>query len=139
MEPYLEHINITSTDVDATVRFLQTAMPELKIRGGGEGEICLHWVHLGTGTTYIAIEDRGVTEKGPHIAYEHSGVNHVGFVVGDGEALFSRMREAGYREGPHNFEHPARNRYYFYDQDDNEYEFIEYSSTSASERNDYAG
>ena len=139
MGPYLEHINITSTDVDATIRFLQTAMPEFEIRGGGEAEVCRRWVHVGTGTTYVAIEDRGVTEKGPHIAYEHSGVNHVGFVVEDGEALVSRMRAAGYREGPHNLDHPARSRYYFYDLDGNEYEFIEYSSGVESERNDYAG
>ena len=38
MKPFLEHLNMTSTDVDETVRFLLTAMPEFGIRGGGGGE-----------------------------------------------------------------------------------------------------
>jgi hypothetical protein len=37
MRPFLEHLNMTSTDVDETVRFLLTAMPEFSIRGGGGG------------------------------------------------------------------------------------------------------
>ena len=137
MEPFLEHLNITSTDVEATVRFLQTALPDYKVRGAGEGEAG-RWVHVGTETTYIAVEDRGAREKGPHIAYEHAGLNHLGFVVDDGEALVERMRAAGYREGSQFLEHPARRRYYFYDQDDNEYEFVEYLSNEMNERNDYS-
>ena len=136
MEPFLEHLNITSTDVEATVRFLQTALPDYKVRGAGEGEAG-RWVHVGMETTYIAVEDRGAREKGPHIAYEHAGLNHLGFVVDDGEALVERMRAAGYREGSQFLEHPARRRYYFYDQDDNEYEFVEYLSERTADRNDY--
>jgi hypothetical protein len=28
VEPYLEHLNITVTNVENTIKFLQTAMPE---------------------------------------------------------------------------------------------------------------
>ena len=94
MEPYLEHLNITVTNVENTIKFLQTAMPELKIRGGGEGIKTLEWVHLGTEKSYISIEDRGAREKGPHIPYKHPGLNHIGFVVANIEDLAKRMRQA---------------------------------------------
>ena len=81
--PYLEHLNITVLDVDAAVRFLQTAMPQLEVRGGGTGEKCRRWVHVGTDHTYLAIEDRGAEGPGPHQPYIHPGMNHIGFVVDD--------------------------------------------------------
>ena len=77
---------MTSTDVDETVRFLLTAMPEFSIRGegGGEGSPAQRWVHVGTENSYLCIESRGATEKGPHKPYFHPGMNHMGFVVSDG-------------------------------------------------------
>ena len=137
MEPFLEHINITSTDVDETVNFLQTAMPELQIRGGGEGVACKRWVHVGTATSYLSIEDRGSRDKGPHKPYIHPGLNHVGFVVPNGSATADRLRSAGYLEGNHVLDHPFRKRYYFFDHDGNEYEFVEYLSIKDTEMNDY--
>ena len=137
VDPFLEHINITSTDIEATVAFLQTAMPEFQIRGGGEGIACKRWVHVGTESSYLSIEDRGASEKGPHKPYIHPGLNHIGFVVPDSDALVGRMRRAGYEEGNHVLDHPFRKRYYFFDHDENEYEFIEYLSDNAAEKNDY--
>ena len=66
MKPFLEHLNMTSTDVDETIRFILTAMPEFSIRGEGGGEKAQRWVHIGTEDSYLCIEDRGATEKGPH-------------------------------------------------------------------------
>jgi len=137
VDPFLEHINITSTDIEATVAFLQTAMPEFQIRGGGEGIACKRWVHVGTDSSYLSIEDRGASEKGPHRPYIHPGLNHIGFVVPDSDALVERMRRAGYEEGNHVLDHPFRKRYYFFDHDENEYEFIEYLGDNAAEKNDY--
>ena len=136
-ETRLEHVNITATDVDATVQFFRTAMPELKIRGEGTGEVCKRWVHLGTSTSFIAIEDRGVREAGPHVAYRHPGVNHLGFVVADSGAVSRRLRAAGYREGEHSLDHRFRSRYYFYDPDGVEVEFVEYLTDRHDEQNDY--
>ena len=53
MKPFLEHLNITSTDVDETIRFLLTAMPEFSIRGEGGGEKAQRWVHVGTEDSYL--------------------------------------------------------------------------------------
>ena len=138
MEPYLEHINLTVLDVDRTVQFLQTAMPALQRRGGGVGEKCKRWVHVGVGSTYIAIEDRGAGGPGPHQPYVHPGMNHIGFVVGDVGAVAERLTRAGYRSGMESMEHPHRKRIYFFDDDGNEFEFVEYLSARVEERNDYS-
>ena len=53
MKPFLEHLNITSTDVDETLRFLMTAMPEFSVRGEGGGEKAQRWVHVGTEESYL--------------------------------------------------------------------------------------
>jgi catechol 2,3-dioxygenase-like lactoylglutathione lyase family enzyme len=137
MQPYLEHLNMTSTDVEETIRFLLTAMPELRVRGSGGGVKAKHWVHVGTDESYLCIEDRGATEKGPHQPYVHPGMNHLGFVVRDGAVVAERLRAAGYREGSTYHDHPHRHRYYFFDHDDNEYEFVQYLSDDPAERNDY--
>lgn len=136
-EPYLEHLNLTVLDVDKAVRFLQTAMPELEVRGGGTGEKCRRWVHIGTEHTYLAIEDRGADRPGPHQPYTHPGMNHIGFVVDNIEEVAARLRGAGYKEGMSAMEHPHRKRIYFFDDDNNEFEFVEYLSAVSSERNDY--
>ena len=135
--PYLEHLNITVLDVDKAISFLQTAMPQLKVRGGGTGEKCRRWVHIGTEHSYLAIEDRGAQGPGPHQPYIHPGMNHIGFVVDDLDAVAERLRSSGYKEGMSAMDHPHRRRIYFFDDDGNEYEFVEYLSTEASERNDY--
>ena len=137
MMPFLEHVNMTSTDLDETIRFLLTAMPEFSIRGEGEGEKTRRWVHVGTEDSYLCIEDRGATEKGPHQPYVHPGLNHIGFVVNDASAIAKRLIEAGYSQGLTYLDHPHRHRYYFFDHDGNEYEFVQYLSNNPEERNKY--
>ena len=137
MMPFLEHVNMTSTDLDETIRFLLTAMPEFSIRGEGEGEKTRRWVHIGTEDSYLCIEDRGATEKGPHQPYVHPGLNHIGFVVDDASAIAKRLIEAGYSQGLTYLDHPHRHRYYFFDHDGNEYEFVQYLSDNPEERNKY--
>ena len=83
------------------------------------------------------MEDRGATERGPHQPYVHPGMNHMGFVVSDAAAVSERLLEAGFEGGATFTDHPHRHRYYFYDHDRNEYEFVQYLSEDASERNEY--
>ena len=137
MKPYLEHVNMTSTNVDETVRFLLTAMPDFSIRGEGDGAKAQRWVHIGTDDSYLCIEDRGATEKGPHRPYVHPGLNHMGFVVSEASEVARRLTEAGYEQGATYLDHPHRHRYYFLDHDGHEYEFVEYLSAEPRERNEY--
>ena len=136
--PFLEHINITSTDVDETVRFLLTAMPEFGVRGGGEGEKARRWVHVGTEESYLCVEDRGATERGPHEPYVHPGLKHIGFVVEDGRATADRLANAGYSQGSTFLDHPHRHRYYFFGHDGNEEVLVQYLSGKPAERTEDA-
>ena len=140
MNSYLEHVNLTFIDVDEAIRFLQTAMPDLKVRAdvSSEESNCRRWVHLGTDTNYIAIEDRGATEKGSHEPYVNPGLNHLGFVVSDIDAVSKRLTDAGYEEGLSSPDNPNRRRIYFYDVEGNEYEFVEYLKADIASRNDYS-
>ena len=132
----VEHINLISSNIDKTVEFLQTAIPSWRIRGQGSSELCPRWVHFGDDDYYLCIEDRGVGEKSNHETYYHIGFNHIGIVVDDVLALVERLREKGYKEGLHAPDHNSRARYYFFDHDDIEYEFIEYHD--GKEKNDYS-
>ncbi len=52
----LEHANICVHDINGMIEFLRTAFPEFKIRYDGIGADGVRWVHVGTETTYIALE-----------------------------------------------------------------------------------
>ena len=136
MASYLEHANVTVRSLDEAVRFLCTALPELRVRGRGVGD---HgpWLHLGTDESYLALEEASQDRRGARAPYADPGLNHLGFVVGDAEAVAARLRAAGYREGFQAPPHPHRRRVYFFDRDGNEDEFVEYLSDDPSKRNDY--
>ena len=51
----LEHANLFVRDIDATIRFLQTAFPEFRMRFDGMDPRGFRWVHIGTDDTYIAL------------------------------------------------------------------------------------
>ena len=137
-EVYLEHANITVSNLDNSIIFFQTAFPNFKIRGGGENN-GKKWVHFGNSSTYLAINsliDSGMNnfhEKD----YDKNGFNHIGFVVTDIESIANRLLAAGYkRDYPKQVE-KFRIRDYFIDMDGNEYEFVQYLSEDIAERNSF--
>lgn len=135
MESYVEHTNISVTDVDEAIRFFTLAMPDFRVRhDSGPGP--RRWVHLGTDTTYISINQMPEPAAG-QFRCTSPGYNHVGFSVADANALRDRMLRAGYREGFVAESHPHRRRVYILDKNGMEFEFIQYYSDDFSQRNDY--
>ena len=133
MESYVEHMNISVTDVDEAVRFFRTAMPDFRVRlDSGPGPE--RWVHLGTDTTYVSINQMPPPAEGRFESHR-PGYNHLGFVVADTDALRDRMLSAGYKEGFIPDKHPHRRRVYFIDNDGIEYEFVQYYSDDPKKRN----
>ena len=133
----IEHANMIVRDINATVRFLQTAFPEFRIRReGGAGED--RWLHIGTDDTYIALNQAQGEPAEQWQPYSGKpGVNHLGYEVDDADALRERMRAAGYHDSTVPNNHPFRKRVYFYDPDGNDWEFVQYFSDDPAERNDY--
>lgn len=134
----LEHANLSVRDVEAMIRFLQTAFPDFRVRREGTKPDGTRWAHVGTDETYIALSQAGREPERrwePHAGWP--GVNHLGFEVGDAEGVRARLRAAGYRDSTVPNAHPYRKRVYFFDSEGNDWEFVQYFSQDPAERNDY--
>jgi catechol 2,3-dioxygenase-like lactoylglutathione lyase family enzyme len=138
MTAKLEHANLCVRDVDAMLRFLQTAFPEFRVRADHTDDDGSRWVHVGTDETYIALSSAWEPGGPPFEPYSGlPGVNHLGFEVDDANALRQRMLAAGYEESTVPNDHPHRRRIYFLDPEGNDWEFVQYFSSDPAERNDY--
>ena len=132
MSSQVEHINITVQDLDAAIRFVETALPDFQVRHREESN-GRQWAHVGTQSSYLALEERSP-------AGGRGAFNHVGVAVDDLPAVVERLRVAGYRPGYGEgkiFSAPSRLRAYYLDPDSNEYEFIQYLTDDPVARNSY--
>lgn len=135
----LEHANLHVRDLDAMLRFVQTAFPDFRIRGQGTSWTGARWVHVGSDDTYLALSQASQQPAEPWVPYAGKpGLNHLGYEVDDAAALRARLAAAGYRESTVPNAHPGRRRVYFYDPEGNDWEFIEYLSSDPALRHDYA-
>jgi catechol 2,3-dioxygenase-like lactoylglutathione lyase family enzyme len=133
----LDHANLLVRDIDATIGFLRTALPALRVRGSG-GSGAGRWVHLGADDLYVALEQATAEPAERWMPYEGKpGTNHLGIEVDDVEAVRARLRDAGYRDTTYPNAHPHRSRVYFRDREGNDWEFVEYRSSVPSQRHDY--
>jgi len=138
MTTRLEHANLIVRDIDATIGFLQTALPDFTVRYDGVANDGPRWVHLGNSDAYIALTQSHVEPAEAWTPYAGlPGVNHLAFVIDDAEALRARMRAAGFRDSTVPNAHPWRKRVYFIDPDGNDWEFVQYLSEDPARRNDY--
>jgi catechol 2,3-dioxygenase-like lactoylglutathione lyase family enzyme len=138
MPTRLEHANLCVRDLDETLRFVQTAFPDFRVRGRGTGLQGSRWVHVGNDVTYLALTEARSEPSEPWVPYGGKpGTNHLGFEVRDAHAVHERLSAAGYRDSTFPNAHPHRRRVYFHDADGNDWEFVEYLSQDPAERNDY--
>ncbi|WP_428772960.1 VOC family protein [Vibrio sp.] len=137
MTTYVEHANITVSNLEQTLQFIQTALPEFKIRHQGKND--QRWCHIGTDSSYLAIQEQGPADKPPgqSTPYYDIGINHIGIVVEDVSEIEQRLLKQGYRQNPQGADETFRRRIYFFDSDGIEWEFIQYFSDDANERNLY--
>lgn len=134
----LDHANLSVSDLDGVIQFLQTAFPEFGVRGGGTSPSGARWAHVGTEHTYLALNETTRDAAEPWVPYGGTpGLNHLGFEVDDAEALRARLRAAGYRDTTVPNAHPARTRVYFHDAEGNDWEFIQYLTDEPAKRHDY--
>ena len=139
MKTRLDHANLTVRDAEGMIRFLTHAFPGFRVRGRGSDCAGLSWVHVGDVATYLSLLTASGTSNQPFVAYAGTpGLNHLGFEVDDVDAVRQRLRAAGYRQSMMSVDHPHRRRVYFYDDDGNEWEFVQFMSDRAEHRNEYA-
>ncbi|CAN5473978.1 VOC family protein [soil metagenome] len=136
----LEHINITVRDLARSTRFLLTALPDWRVRGGGHMDwfgTPITWQHVGGDRFYVALQSGGEGEVTDWRSLR-LGPKHVGLVVPSVDAVVTRLAAAGYPLDHWGGETPGRRSVYVVDPDSVQFEFVEYLSDDVAVRNAYA-
>lgn len=137
----LEHLNLVVTEIQPTVDFLLSAFPQWHIRGKGEnrwGNTARNWVHVGSDDYYLTLND-GAKGNNRDLSGMSPGLAHIGFVVEDLESVISRLTDKGYAIDVLGRDHPFRKTAYFVDPAGFQFEFMQYTSEKAQEKNLYGG
>ena len=146
MKSYVEHANITVTNLDRAIEFFALALPDFAVRKRWTIDD-KEWAHVGTDSSYVALntpldKSRFASPEARQSARKTlGGFNHVGFVVEDVAATRERLLEGGFKGGYNGgqiIEHPHRRSAYLLDADGNEFEFMQYLTDNIAERNSYA-
>lgn len=138
MKYRLEHANLCVRNVDAMIRFLQTAFPDFQVRRDVADDDGTRWVHVGTNETYIALNQSRLDPAEAWAPYGGKpGVNHLAYEIDDVEGLRERMLQAGFEESTPPNSHPHRRRVYFYDPEGNDWEFVQYLTDDPVLKHDY--
>jgi catechol 2,3-dioxygenase-like lactoylglutathione lyase family enzyme len=139
MVAYLEHVNMTVPDIDAAIAFLQVVEPRLTVRHDETPEGSYRWAHVGVENSYIALQEPHLgsdpnDDRRPYIDY---GMNHIGWVVDDIDAVIDRLEANGYRKGIPGETNQYRRRVYYYDSAGFEWEIVAYDTEDLAERYSY--
>ncbi len=122
----LEHVNFTVKDPLKTANMLCDLFG-WHIRWQGVGMETGQTFHVGTDDAYVAVFSYGEANKPSDNSYKTiGGLNHIGVVVDDLDAVEDRVKERGFTPTSHSDYEPGR-RFYFHDHDDIEFEVISYA------------
>lgn len=122
----IEHVNFTVADPKATAAMLCDLF-DWKVRWEGAAISGGYTVHVGTDDDYLAVYSGPTGNPTPaqHSYSQLGGLNHVGIVVPDVDAMEAKVIAAGFEPVNHGDYEPGR-RFYFRDGDDIEYEIVSY-------------
>lgn len=125
---YLEHVNFTVSDPQATAAMLVDLFG-WHIRWQGDAKGNGYTIHVGTDDCYVAVyrgPDSDQTVPKADASYQtRGGMNHLGVVVDDLDAVEAKVEALGFEAHSHADYDPGR-RFYFYDADGVEIEVVQY-------------
>ena len=125
-QAFLEHINVTVSDPEATAQRLCDLFG-WTIRWSGASIYGGETYHVGGDVSYLAIY-KNPDELEPN-AKTHQvlgGLNHVGIVVEDIDEIEERVKKIGFQPHSHADYEPGR-RFYFKDDDEIDFEIVSYT------------
>ena len=123
-----EHVNLACHDLEASRQFYQVLFPDWIVRAEGETSGS-RWMHFGDRQFYLALNDTPDAAR-MHQAYESIGINHIGFVIDDGDKMKALLEAAGIDY--YTYTSPeTKHRIYINDPDGNEIELVEYAADYA--------
>jgi catechol 2,3-dioxygenase-like lactoylglutathione lyase family enzyme len=122
----LEHVNVTVAHPDATAQVLCDVFG-WKIRWQGKGMQTGRTVHVGDADSYVALFSFGDPAERAQSSYAtKAGLNHIGVMVDDLDAVEKRVKSAGYVPVSHADYEPGR-RFYFTEENGVEIEVVSYA------------
>lgn len=123
----LEHANVTVSDPHATSKWLCDVFG-WHVRWQGEAIYGGFTAHVGSANSYLAIYSIGhaIEQQSRSSYHTRGGLNHIGIVVDDLDAVEARVKAAGFKPASHADYEPGR-RFYFQDHDGIEFEVISYA------------
>ncbi|WP_419909464.1 VOC family protein [Hoeflea sp.] len=126
----LEHVNFTVSDPIATANRLCDLFG-WHIRWQGPAIDGGMSVHVGAKDSYLALYTPGKAIDAKTSSYRMTGgLNHVGVVVDDLDAVEKKVVAAGFEPHSHADYEPGR-RFYFHDKDGIEFEVVSYATVPA--------
>ena len=122
----LEHVNITVSDPEATAAML-CRLFDWQVRWHGPSKMGGHTYHVGTQNQYLAVYTHDGAPQPPSldVGSTKGGLNHVGIVVDDLDAIEQQVIAEGFKPYAHDDYEPGK-RFYFNDADDIEFEVVSY-------------
>ena len=122
----LEHVNMTVSDLDRSVALVSDLFG-WHVRWRGEAKDGGETAHVGDESTYMALYKHPKQNGDPVNSYRTTGgLNHIGVVVEDLDAVEARVKAAGLVPHMHADYEPGR-RFYFDDHDGTEWEVVSYA------------
>lgn len=121
---YIEHINITVSDVNKTAEML-IALFDWKIRWQGKAQVAGYTIHVGDDSQYIAIWAPDVDGGAPTNHKKALPLNHIGIEVDDLDEIDRRVKAYGFTTHSY-YDYEPGKRFYFFDHDGIEYEIVSY-------------
>ncbi len=121
----VEHVNVTVADCRATAELLMTIF-DWHIRWEGDSLLGGRTVHVGTDDTYVALYTPPGTPEAAANTDRLNGLQHIGVLVEDLDAVEERVRAAGI-EPYSQMTYDPGSRFYFNDRDGVEYEVVSYT------------
>lgn len=121
----LEHVNVTVSDPAGTAAMLCEVFG-WRVRWQGPSQMGGHTFHVGNDDDYVAVYTfDGRPEPLREAGRVRGGLNHIGVVVEDLDAVEQRVLAAGLKPFNHMDYEPGR-RFYFFDWDGIEFELVTY-------------
>lgn len=122
----VEHVNFTVRDPLRTAARL-CGLFGWKVRWQGPAKDGGFTVHVGTDDAYLAVYSKNEAPRDVSSSYDAvGGLNHVGVVVDDLDAVEKKVAAAGFESHSHADYEPGR-RFYFNDDDGIEFEVVSYA------------